>query len=131
MSPPLPLGGAVLDGLLVDAELGLLFPLPLLLGVQGTVLTFAAGCLGVEEADGRPGNALAEPEALDALDAVPQDRFCETEEREDAAVDDLSFNTRVDFGPFACLVVDEEDDEVVAHPRGIEPLGTLGPGSEG
>jgi hypothetical protein len=103
--PPLP--GAVLAGLEDGAELGLLF------GAedgatQGTVFTLPVPVLllgGAEDGGGRPGKGFAE---LETPDAVPQDRVCETEEREDAAVEDLSFKTRVDFGPPDC-VVDEED----------------------
>jgi hypothetical protein len=80
---------------------------------------------GAEEGGGRPGNGFAE---LDTLDAVPQDLVCETDERDDAAVEDFSLRTRLDLGP-QYLVVDEED--VVAQLRGMEPLGTLGPGREG
>ena len=78
---------------------------------------------------GRPGNGLAE-EATDEF--VPHDLVCDTEEREDCAVDDLSLRTRVDFavegaGEDIGLV-----DVTVAQPSVKLPLGmALGPGREG
>lgn len=68
---------------------------------QGTVMIFELDALGFGT-DGSPGNALCapEPEAVtpDALDAEPQDLACETWERDDCAVEDLSLRTRVDLG---------------------------------
>jgi hypothetical protein len=96
---------------------------------QGTVFTFPAPVLlvggGAEEGGGSPGNGFAE---LETLDAVPQDLVCETEERDDAAVEDFSFKTRLDLAPPDWVV---EEEEAVAQPRGMEPLGTLGPGRDG
>lgn len=131
ISPPLlaipPRAGPLLAGLLVGAEGG--FDEGAEEGaIQGTVFTFPAPVLlfgGAEDGGGRPGNGFAE---LEALDAVPHDRVCETDERDDAAVEDLSFRTRVDFGPPDCVV---DELEAVAQLRGMGPLGTLGPGSEG
>jgi hypothetical protein len=133
ISAPLPIvalpdAGPLLAGLLVGAELGFEDGAeeP---GAQGTVLTFPGPVLllgGAEDGGGRPGNGLAE---FEAEDAVPHERVCETDDREDAAVDDLSFRTRFDFAAPDCVV--DEEDEACAQPRGIEPLGTLGPGRDG
>lgn len=127
--PPLAvLVGAVDAGLDVGAEDGLEDEADEG-ATQGTVLTFPVPVRfvgGALDKGGRPGNGFADETAEDA---VPHERVCETEERDDAAVEDLSFRTRLDFEMFDC-VVDEEDGRC-AHPRGIEPLGTLGPGREG
>ena len=66
--------------------------------IQGTVFTFPDPVLlfdGAEAGGGRPGNGFAE---LETLDAVPHDRVCETDERDDAAVEDLSFKNSSGFG---------------------------------
>lgn len=123
-----PLAGPVLAGLLVGAELGFEDGAEEV-GAQGTVLTFPDPVLllgGAEDGGGRPGNGLAE---LEAADAVPHERVCETDDRDDAAVEDLSFKTRLVFAAPDCVV--DEEDEACAQPRGIDPLGILGPGREG
>jgi len=91
--------------------------------VHGTVVTLP---VWAREDDGSSGKANLFEFVGAAADAEPQDRVCETEEREDWAVELFSFRTRVDFGP-------EEDDgvEVVAQPNGRVPDGTDGPGREG
>lgn len=55
-------------------------------------------------------------------EAVPHERVCETEERDDCAVDDLSFRTRVDFVFVFVFVVLELEGvtEVTAQLSGIE-----------
>lgn len=82
------------------------------------------GALG-RDAEGRSGNGLVleEAEGPEAGDAVPQERDWETVERDDCAVEDLSFSTRLVLG-FAppVVVVDEEEDEVTAQLSGMAPL---------
>jgi hypothetical protein len=92
---------------------------------QGTVLTF------VDVAFGRVGGgsvgkglfagAAEEAEVETGGDAVPQDRVWDTEERDDCAVLDFSFSTRVDF-VFVGVVVFEEDElaVVTAQFKGID-----------
>lgn len=65
------------------------------------------------------------PASPEALEAEPHDLVCETEERDDCAVLDLSFKTLVDFGAgWLLLFPFEPEDEVTAQLRGIleEPL---------
>lgn len=98
---------------------------------HGTVDTLPVPCRVADPGGGgRPGNGLlddANPEA------VPQDRVCETVERDDWAVEDLSLSTRFVLG----LEAPDDDDvdvaEVIeAQPKGIDPpLVLLGPGREG
>jgi hypothetical protein len=52
-------------------------------------------------------------------DAVPHERVCETEERDDCAVDDLSFRTRVDF-VLVFVFVEGGVEEVTAQLSGID-----------
>ena len=60
------------------------------------------------------------------VEAVPQDRFCDTVERDDCAVDFFNFSTRLDRGP------DEELEFADAHPKGMElPLLEVGAGRDG
>ena len=61
---------------------------------------------------------------------VPQELVCETEEREDCAVEDFSFNTRLDFA-FEGAAEDDWFEVVVAHPSGIVELLMLGSGRDG
>lgn len=66
------------------------------------------------------------------MEDVSQDLVCETEEREDCCVDDLSLSTLVDFAgdedpPPAeeeeeVPAVVEEEEVLFAHPNGIEEL---------
>ena len=53
-------------------------------------------------------------------DAVPHERVCETEERDDCAVLDFSFSTRVDFVFVFVFVEAEGVEEVTAQFNGIE-----------
>ncbi len=120
--PALP--GAVLAGLLVGAEFE--FEGGADDAAHGIVLTFPAPVLLFDGAEGggRPGKGFAE---LDTLDAVPHERVCETDERDEAAVEDLSFRTRLDFAALDCV----DKEEVCAQFRGMDPVATLGPGSDG
>lgn len=115
----------MLAGLLVGAELG--FEDAAEDGAQGTVLIFPvpARLCGADAGGGRSGKELEE---VGALDAVPHERVCETDDRDDAAVDDLSFRTRLVFAVLDCVEVEED---ACAQPRGIDPLDTLGPGRDG
>jgi len=76
---------------------------------------------------GKPGKLFAEE-----VKADPHEALRDAEEREDCAVEDLSFRTReVLFG--AVVAVLEGFEAVIwAQPRGREgPLRPLGPGREG
>jgi hypothetical protein len=53
-------------------------------------------------------------------DAVPHERVCETEERDDCAVLDFSFRTRVDFVFVFVFAGAEGAEEVTAQFNGIE-----------
>lgn len=68
-------------------------------------------------------------EVVGATEAEPQDLVCDTDDREDWAVELLSFRTRFDFVPE--LVFVEEDADVVAQFRGNESDGRGPPGREG
>jgi hypothetical protein len=82
---------------------------------------------GLIDGFGRPGKPFAEE-----ADADPHEALRDAEEREDCAVEDLSFRTReVLFG--AVVAVLEGLEAVIwAQPRGREgPLRPLGPGRDG
>lgn len=126
--PPLRLApGAVEAGREVGAEFGLEDGADDAECTHGMVVTLPVWVCELLDA-GSSGNANL-LEFVVAVDAVPQDRVCETEEREDCAVELLSFRTRVDFGPEA-FVADEEA-EVVSQPRGRVPEVTDEAGREG
>ena len=64
-------------------------------------------------------------------DAVPHNRVCETEERDDCAVEDLSFKTRVDL-VLVGVFVEADGDVVTAQFSGmVEEEEPLAAGSEG
>lgn len=131
-SPPkaLPLPGAVLAGLEVGAEEGLDDGVEVG-ATQGTVITRPVGWELKDEGAGRPGNGFADD---GKPDAVPQDLVCETELRDDWAVEFLSFRTRVDFGAavIGFAAAEEEEDEVVtAQFPGNLSLEIAGPGKDG
>lgn len=91
---------------------------------QGMVLTFVDVAFGRVGGGGRVGKGLfgAVAEEVEDIggDAVPQDRVWETEERDDCAVLDFSFSTRVDFVFVFVLVFEEEELAVVtAQFKGI------------
>jgi hypothetical protein len=91
--------------------------------------------LWLDDEDGRFGNGFApdgmeEEEDVGFADAVPQLRVCDTDERDDCAVEFLSFSTRVDFGAVLAFVADP-DDVALAHPPGNAELDGAGPGSDG
>jgi len=63
---------------------------------------------------------------------VPQERVCETEERDDCAVDDLSFRTRVDLVLVGVFVEEDGVEDVTAQFSGmVEDEEPLAAGSEG
>jgi hypothetical protein len=75
---------------------------------------------------GRPGKPFA-----DEAEAEPQDALRDAEERDDWAVEDLSFKTREEFFAGAGAV-DGVEAVTCAQPRGNElPLMPLGPGRDG
>jgi len=76
---------------------------------------------------GRPGKPLAEE-----AEAEPHDALRDADDREDCAVEDLSFRTReVLFGAVA-EAFEGVEAVIWAQPRGREgPLKPLGPGREG
>jgi hypothetical protein len=88
----------------------------------GPAVRFALAVVGL----GRPGKPFA-----DDAEAVPQDALRDAEERDDCAVEDLSFRTREEF--FAGAGADDGVEAVTwAQPRGKElPLMPLGPGRDG
>lgn len=79
---------------------------------------------------GRLGNVLIELE--EAVLIVPQERDCDTVDREDCAVDDFNFNTRVVFALVLPLDDDGVDEVVLAQFKGMEEdVRPLGPGRDG
>ena len=63
---------------------------------------------------------------------MPQERVCETEERDDCAVDDLSFRTRVDLVLVGVFVEEDGVEDVTAQFSGmVEDEEPLAAGSEG
>lgn len=93
-------------------------------GTHGMVETFVEVVFwGREEVGGgREGKGFVygvEIEEVSGFDAVPHERVCETEERDDCAVDDLSLRTRVDF-VFVFVVEVEGVGEVTAQLSGID-----------
>lgn len=98
---------------------------------QGTVVMRPLVGFGPAGA-GRPGNELLPEEVDEEAPAVPHDRVCETEDREDWAVDDFSLRTRVDFA--GAEDVEDEDgveDITRAQPCGKASVKPLGPGKDG
>jgi hypothetical protein len=65
-------------------------------------------------------------------EAVPHERVWETEERDDCAVDDFSFSTRVDFVLLFVFVDEDGVEDVTAQFNGMEEdEEPLAAGSEG
>ena len=65
-------------------------------------------------------------------DAVPHERVCETEEREDCAVDDLSFSTRVDLVlVFVFVEVDGVEDVTAQFSGMVDEEEPLAAGNDG
>jgi hypothetical protein len=109
---------------------------------QGTVETVPFPILVAEPAGGgREGYGLLAC-ALGTVDIdddddellPPQERVWEAEEREDCAVEDFSFRTRVDLEDDDCPAEEEEPpaDALLAQPSGmVELFGLLVTGNDG
>lgn len=94
---------------------------------HGVALTRPAPTRFADVGAGNPGNGLA-----DEAEAVPHDALREADDRDDCAVEDLSFRTREVL--LGCMGADAEGVDAVtcAQPRGRElPLMPLGPGRDG
>ena len=129
-TPPLafPLPGTVELGRDEGADDGLEF------GVDdgpthGTVVILPVYCVFEDDGAGRSGNGFADEETPEA---VPQDRVCETWERDDCAVDDFNFKTFDFLAPETGAGAAEDEEDVTAQLRGMEPADVLVPaGREG
>lgn len=135
-SLPGPLPGPLDAGLLVGgvglADVGFELGAEEADETHGTVETFVLVRFVIADAVGGGGSPGKGLEDETSEEAVPHDRVWETEEREDWAVEDLSFKTRVDFAAEGAEGVGLDVEVTVAQPRVSPPLGmTLGPGREG
>jgi len=130
----LPLAVAAREGVrLVGAEAGADGGLDDVGGAQGTVFMRELVLFGLGAA-GRLGKALLEDEeeGVAADEDPPQERVCDTEEREDWAVEDFNLRTRFDFAAEGADAGVEGEDVTVTQLGNWElPLVDVGAGRDG